>query len=99
MATLHVTEFSRSGNSESGAMLQVAKVPPVADKTVTFTTSSVQSDAFSADTRFVRIHATANCHLRFAVNPTAVTTDMRMLADTTEYFAVNPGDKVAVIGV
>jgi hypothetical protein len=96
MSTLYVTELKASGNSESGSQMQMAKQPPVTDQTVTFTTST-QSAAFNADTRFVRLHPKNNCHVAFGASPTATTSNMPMLADSVEYFAVIPGQKLAVV--
>lgn len=99
MSNLYITEFSRSGNSNSGQALPIGHLPPVADQRVVFTTSSVQSSAFNADTKFVRVHTDATCHLVFGDDPTALLDSMRMLVGTTEYFSVKPGQKVAVIGL
>lgn len=99
MSSLYITEFDGSGNSVSGASLQVGKMPPVTTQVVAFTTSSVQSAAFNASTKFIRVQSDAVCHLVFAANPTSTTNGQRMVADSTEYFAVTPGDKVAVIGI
>jgi hypothetical protein len=98
MATLYITEFEASGNAISGAQLQVAYLPEVTTQKITFTTSSVQSAALDTKTRFVRIHTTAACHVAVGTNPTATTDNMRMIADSVEYFGVRPGYKIAVIG-
>lgn len=99
MSNLYITEFAASGNSVSGAALPVGFVPPVADQVLVYTTSSVQSAAFNANTKFIRVHADATCHVLFGDNPTAVLTSMRLLVGGTEYFAVKPGQKLAVIGL
>lgn len=99
MSVLYITEFAHSGNSNSGAVLQVASMPPLADQQVVFTTSSVQSAAFNDNTRFIRVHTDATCHVAFGDNPTALTSSMRLLEGWTEYFAVKAGQKVAVIGL
>lgn len=56
MASLYITEFQASGNSESGAQLQVGVQPAIAMQKVTFTTST-QSAEFDERTSFVRLHA------------------------------------------
>ena len=97
MASLYITEFQASGNSESGAQLQVGVQPAIAMQKVTFTTST-QSAEFDERTSFVRLHADADCHILFSPDPTATTNHMPMLADSTEYFGiVMPGLKLAVI--
>lgn len=97
MASLYLTEFQASGNAESGAQLQVGVQPAVAMQKVSFTTST-QSAEFDERTRFIRLHADADCHVVFGFDPTATTNHMPMLADSTEYFGVfQPGLKLAVI--
>ena len=97
MASLYITEFQASGNAESGAQLQVGVQPAVAMQKVSFTTS-VQSAEFDDRTRFIRLHADADCHVVFGTDPTATTNHMPLLANSTEYFgAIMPGLKLAVI--
>ena len=96
MSTLYITELKATGNSDSGSQMQVASQPGVTSQKVTFTTTT-QSTAFNASTKFVRLHPKNNCHVVFGTNPTATTDDMPMLADSVEYFAVIPGYKLAVV--
>lgn len=96
MADLYITEFQASGNSVSGAQLQVGVQPAVAMQKVTFS-ASTQSAAFDSRTVFLRLHPTADCHIIVGTDPTATTNHMPMLADSTEYFGVLPGMKLAVI--
>lgn len=96
MATLHVTEFVGQGESQNryNGEMSAAKVPGTANNNVTYTTSA-QSSAFNAGTNLVRIMTEVDVYIAFGSNPTATTSDIKMLADTAEYFAVSPGDKVA----
>lgn len=97
MASLYITEFQASGNSESGAQLQVSMQPAVAMQKLSFSTST-QSAEFDDRTLFIRLHTDADCHIVFGTNPTATTNHMSMLAGSTEYFgAITPGLKLAVI--
>jgi hypothetical protein len=96
MAKLWVTEFSELPLDAKLAAPQMPMTPEVTTQSVTFTTST-QSAAFSAATRFVRIVADANCHVAFGANPTASTSSMRLTADASEFFGVVPGQKVAAI--
>ena len=75
----------------------VVQEPALVEQTVSVGGASVQSAPFGAATDIVRIHASAACHIRFGADPTASTSVKRMGADQTEYFAVTPGHKVAVI--
>ena len=67
---------------------------PGATEAVTFTTSA-QSAALIAHTNIVRIIADADVYIAFGLNPTATANSIRVPLNTVEYFAVNPGDKVA----
>ena len=58
MASLYITEFQASGNSESGAQLQVGMQPAVAMQKLSFTTST-QSAEFDDRTLFIRLHTDA----------------------------------------
>jgi hypothetical protein len=97
MATLYVTEFA-SVNTFAGKAAQVADQPPLAEQTVTYTTT-VASSAFHAGTEYVRIHTDAICSISFGTAPTATTAKMRMVAGQTEYFAVPKGASYKVAAV
>lgn len=100
MGNLYITEFAASGNSKSGAQLQVGHQPAVAMQKLPFSTST-QSTLFDGRTRFVRLHTDADCHIIFGDNPTATTNHMPLPAGSTEYFGVwgeNGGSlKLAVV--
>jgi hypothetical protein len=94
MAKLYVTEFGGMGNAHS----QTAMAAPIVDQTpVVIGAGSLQSAAFDNATTVVRIHTDAICSIAFGTNPTATANSMRLPADTTEYFSVKGGQKVAVI--
>jgi hypothetical protein len=94
MAALYITEYQDI--LRINGVVQVPVEPAIAEQKVTFTTST-QSSAFNASTRYVRIHTDAICSIKFGLNPTAVVTEKRMAADSTEYFAVSTGHKVAAV--
>lgn len=97
MATLWITEVSEIGSMKGGEKIQAVKMPPVAEQTVTFTTTT-QSAAFNADTKAIRVLSDANAHLSFGANPTATTANMKVIANVAEYFTiVNRGMKVAAV--
>lgn len=98
MATVYVAEFAEPSTIQGG-LTPMAKVPPLAEDTVTIDVTSTQSAAFNAKTRLVRIHTDAICSIAFGTNPTADATNMRLAANQTEYFEVPKGQsyKVAVI--
>lgn len=96
MATLYVTEFQYIASM--GGYVQAAQAPPVATNNVAIGGASVQSAAFNANTKLIRVHADSTCSIEIGgTNPTATTSSMRMAAGTTEYFGVVSGAKLAVI--
>jgi hypothetical protein len=97
MPTLYVAEFATIGGS-GNFPVQGSAVPPLAEQTVAIGAGSVAcTNAFRANTLFVRVIVDATCSIAFGTAPTATTTNMRMAANQTEYFAVSPGQRVAVI--
>lgn len=96
MTTLYIAEYERLAQAPEMTP-QVAAEPPLAEQTVAIGGGSVQSAAFAARTRYVRIHTDSICSIAFGANPTATATNKRMAADQTEYFGVTPTQKVAVI--
>jgi hypothetical protein len=70
-----------------------------ATQVFTVTNSSVQSAAFGAETRFVRVAVSnGHCHVQIGSSPTAsITTSVMIPNNWVEVFACNPGDKIAVI--
>lgn len=97
MSTLYITEFTNMAGIGS-RFVNVAPLPPVAEQTVTISGSSTQSNAFNAATQMIRLVTDATCSISVGANPTAATTNARISANVEpEYFAVQPGQKLAVI--
>lgn len=98
MATLKIREFTRVGLN-GGA--QIAEEPGVDQTAVTFTSSSVASAAFAADTEYVLIKAdVAFCFIvggPSGAAPTATQNCMDVAAETLYFTGVPPGAKMAVI--
>lgn len=90
MAVLFITEYA----DVRGA---AAFEPRQADQTVAIGGSSVQSAAFNATTRFIRVHADVICSVDIGLSPTATAVKTRFAAGQTEYFYVYPGHRIAVI--
>lgn len=63
----------------------------------TVTNASAQSAAFAKDTTRVRLVANTNTWLKFAADPTAVTTDIYLPANVVQDFSVKAGEKLAAI--
>lgn len=81
----------------TGNPLPVVELPPLATQKLTNGASSVQSSAFNSATRMIGVHTDAIISIAVGVNPTATANDKRMAAGTTEYFFVEPGQRIAVI--
>lgn len=94
MSTAYVTELTTLATKAANA--QIAQMPPIAEQKVSFTTTT-QSSAFNAATRFIRVHPTSICSIAIGSNPTATTSTMRLAADAVEYFGVTAGDKIAFV--
>ncbi len=89
-ATCKISEYSNLVVDEGGRTVPVALEPAITVQNVTYTTTT-QSAAFAATTRFVRIVCDAKAHFEFGTNPTAAATDPYLATDTAEYFAVPRG--------
>jgi hypothetical protein len=102
MAFLYVTEFAEMEIGWGGRQGQIAQQPPLAEQAIANTGASTQSAAFSAKTRYVRLHTDTVCAVEFGINPTAIaagaTGTARLGAGQTEYYGVplGQGFKVAV---
>jgi hypothetical protein len=95
MAKVYIAEFETMPNVPGGGA-QIAPLPPIAEQTVNITTET-DSNAFNVNTHFIRVHADAICSIAAGAAPTASTSTLRLAADQTEYFAVQPGHKLSVI--
>ena len=98
MSKLWITELASLG-SVNGLSTPIAALPAIASQNPTISGTSAQSSAFNAGTRFIRVHTDVTCHILVGADPTATTADLRMPADSTEYFAVPLGYKIAGITV
>lgn len=96
MATLWIREYSSLAEAGNGGLVQVGQEPGVASQVVSFITSQ-SSAAFNGATRYIAIYGSAAFHYRVSATPTAVTTDMKVPADTMLYIGVRPADKIAAI--
>ena len=95
MAKAYISEYSELPVL-TGKVVPTGMEPAAAEQVVTFTTTT-QSAAFGTNTRYIRVHVDAICSYKFGANPTATTSTPRMAASSTEFFGVNPGDKVAFV--
>jgi len=101
MANLHITEHSTMQNAagvgHAQESAQIPRMPPVADYVVAIGATAAQGQAFNAATRFVCLHAKADCHISIGPTPTATNQMKPLTAGQDYYCGVKPGDKVSVI--
>lgn len=97
MSTLYIEEFQVADMGQIGQVVQAARQPSVARQAIAFTGTAGTSAAFNAKTNLVRIHADSLCSYAFGTAPVATTAFPRLAAGVSEYFQVNPLDKVSAI--
>lgn len=96
MAKAYINEYE-SLPSMSGGLPQLAAEPAAVVQTPVSFSTTTQSAAFSARTRYIGVSVDAICSYRVGNNPTATTGDFRLPADTLLYLAVQSGDKIAFV--
>ena len=97
MASLYIREYQQGVSGIGTTWAQMLPEPGIADQVVAIGAASVQSAAFNPKTRAVRLIADAGCSFLFGDNPIATALNARLPGDQREYFAVQPGQKIAVI--
>lgn len=105
MAFLYVTEYKGIGHVDPGydgmsyvVPIQAPKGPALAEQKIAIGGSSTASTAFSQYTKMIRVHTDVVCSVAVGgTSPAATVSTGRMAANQTEYWAVIPGDKIAVI--
>ena len=72
---------------------------PIKTQKVTSSGSSAAtSDGMLAHTQYVRLVASADCHIAIGASPTATANDIFLPSKEIEIIKIRPGEKVAVIG-
>lgn len=97
MAKLYISEFRQGVSGIGTTWAQMLPQPPIAEQVVDIGDASVQSAAFNPLTRAVRLNTDAACSFAFGDDPVATADSARLSADETDRFAVEPGQKIAVI--
>ena len=101
MASLYTTEFNNPEATVDGSgefikpYVALGYEPALTTQKTTFTTAT-QTAAFNADTNFVRVVATVDCHILFGANPTATAAHEFFLANVEYWRGVGNGDKLSV---
>jgi hypothetical protein len=96
MSTLFISEFANMAGIGT-RFTNVAPMAPLVEQTVAIGGASTQSSAFSAKTQLIRVSADSVCSILVGASPSAAGTNTRIPANVPEYFAVAPGQKLAVI--
>lgn len=102
MAVVYITEYMGMGKDLSGNVIQTG-IEPVADlggTNRTLTISGLQLTSLTLGTKFVRLNGDGVFSFKFGTTSTAAaatTTNARMAANSTEFFAIN--SSVCYIGV
>lgn len=92
-----ITEYSELPRDQQGRMVAAGMEPSQRNQQVAITAGSVQCAALGDSTRFIRIHTDGAIRIAFGTNPTASGASQRLAANSTEFFGVWPGTKIAVI--
>ena len=97
VANVSPPTITPSVNIQSIADAALPCITPATSQKVAIGSGSAQSAAIAATV--VRVVGTADCHLAFGANPTAVAdgTCVFLPANVPEYFQVTSGNKLAVI--
>lgn len=100
MALFYITEFQAAG-IQNGQSMGVAFADGNMISQTPLSTGAggpFTSAAFAANTTLVRLHcdSTNGVSIKFGTAPSAATTDGRMAANTTEYYAVPRGANLKV---
>lgn len=97
MATVDITEYQNVANDGVGNRVAAGVEPARVVQQVPISGVSAQSAAVNDATKFLRIHTDSTIRIAFGMSPVASATSQRMVANSTEYFGITPGVKVAVI--
>lgn len=92
-----ITEYAQLARDGAGGTIPAGMEPAVVVQQIAESGISQQSAAFKGRTTVVRVHTDATIRVSFGENPSASGASMRMVANSTEFFGVRGGDKIAVI--
>ena len=104
MATAYLREYANIA-AAFGVSVQAGAEPGIADQTITTSGTSAPSSAFNANTRVLCISTPAAQAVAClfsatpGATPTALTSSLRLPANSMVFFGVRPGDIVALIDV
>jgi len=94
MSSIYIAEFSGVAQTigRGAGVVPVVDMPPVNEQKVSIGSSS---NPFGGNTRLIRINVDATCSIQITRGagtlPAVSVVNMRMPANSTEYFSVQPG--------
>lgn len=97
MPTVDITEYQNLAFDGLGSRVAAGVEPSRGVKQIAVSGSSNFSEALDPTTKFVRVHTDTTIRIAFGADPVASSTCQRMPANSTEYYGVTPGIKIAVI--
>ena len=97
MPIVDITEYQNLASDGLGNRVAAGVEPSRHVSQVAVSSTSAQSQSMDPITKFVRIHTDTTIRIAFGEDPTAGPTSHRMPANSTEYYGVTPGIKIAVI--
>jgi hypothetical protein len=97
VAQVDVVEYCSLASDGPGQKIAAGMEPARAIQQIPVGIASAQSAAFDSATRFVRVHTDTTIRIVFGSDPVASASSARMVANSTEFFGVIPGMKLAVI--
>lgn len=83
---LRITEYAEAATDRRGRLVPVAIEPAVAEQSVAVSGTSASSAAFSATTRWVRLLADEDVHVKFGLPTPTATTSHQLLRAGVEYW-------------
>lgn len=96
-ATLYITEFASPISQSQSSVAQNLGQPAISTQTVSISAGSLQSAAFSANTRGIQAYCDSGCSVVVGPNPIATTANQVLTGQAPQTFTVQPGQKIAVI--
>jgi hypothetical protein len=93
--TLWVAEFPSLANAQNGLQAPAMQAPAIATQVLTPGASNVEAAAFTANTRYLRLHTDAAVLVAVGPDADTATESWRMAPNQTEYIGCAPNHKLA----
>lgn len=99
MASLYVTEYTRFGRDDRGAVVPAGQEPAIGDGKLTIS-ASPQTHEFTENARVIELHCDGACHVKFSTvkeSTAATSANKRLPSGATQFFTIPPGLIVSVV--